>query len=83
VFKLQQERDALYNAGGAPILSDPTGASGSDVGQELDLMVKFLVSPRADLLFGYSHLFSGDFVINTLGGRGGEDFYYGQCSVKF
>lgn len=83
VFKLQQSRDALYNAGGAPILADPTGAAGSNVGQELNLAARFLLSPRADMVFGYSHLYSGDFIINTLGGRRGEDFYFGQFSLKF
>ncbi len=83
IFKLQQARDSLYNVGGAPILTDATGASGGNVGQELDLMVKYIFSPQSDLVFGYSHLYSGDFIINQLGGRRGEDFYYGQFSVKF
>lgn len=83
IFHLQQSRDALYNAAGVVVRSDPTGAAGSDVGQELDLTVTFLLAPRCDLLLGYSHLFSGDFIRNTPGGVGGEDFYYGQCHLRF
>jgi hypothetical protein len=83
IFHLQQSRDAMYNAAGNVLRYDPTGAAGTDVGQELDLTVVFLLTPRCDLLFGYSHLYSGDFIRNTRGGVGGEDFYYGQCRLRF
>ncbi len=83
IFKLQQSRDALYNAAGVAVRRDATGAAGSDVGQEFDLTVKFLLTPRLDVLLGYSHLFSGDFIGNTPGGVAGEDFYYGQCQLRF
>ena len=83
IFHLQQPRDSLYNAGGVPILTDPTGAAGRDVGQELDFDVVFLLTPRCDLLFGYSHLFPGTFIRDTLAGPIGTDFYYGQCRLRF
>ncbi len=83
IFHLDEARDALYSAGGTAIRQDVTGAAGTDVGQELDLTAKFLLTPRADLLFGYSHLYSGAFLANTAGGVAGEDFYYGQCTVRF
>ncbi len=82
VFHLESARDALYNAAGVPIRVDNTGASGDDVGQELDFTVTFLLKPSCDLLVGYSHFFSGPFIRNS-GGVTGEDFYYGQLRVRF
>ncbi len=83
IFHLQQATDALYSAGGGGIRFDPTGAAGTNVGQELDLTAKFIITPRCDLLLGYSHLYSGAFLANTLGGIAGEDFYYGQFTLRF
>ena len=85
VFHLQQPLDALYGAGGLPIRLPPPGGAGRDVGQELDLTLKYSFTPRADILFGYSHLFAGDFIVNTTppGGGVGQDFYYTQFSLRF
>jgi hypothetical protein len=85
VFFLDQARDALYNAPGTAIRVDPTGAAGRDVGQELDLTLQILFSPRADLLLGYSHFWAGDFVraTNPPGVTGDVDFTYAQFSWKF
>jgi hypothetical protein len=84
-FRLDEPRDALYNAAGAPIRIDPTGAAGRDVGQELDLTVQYVLSPRADLLVGYSHFWAGDFVraTNPAGVTGDVDFAYTQFSWRF
>lgn len=83
VFHLQQARDALYDAAGTPIRVDPTGAAGSDVGNEADLSLRWTFRPRADVLFGYSHLFPGPFLLHTPGGAEGRDFYYTQFSLRF
>ena len=83
IFHLQQARDALYDAGGTAIRQDPTGASGRDVGNEADLAVRWTFRPRADVLFGYSHLFPGRFLLDTPGGASGRDFYYTQFSLRF
>jgi len=64
-FWLNQSRDALYNAGGAAIRRDPTGASGTNVGDELDLTLNFHLTRYADVLTGYSYLFGGSFLENT------------------
>lgn len=82
VFHLQQARDALYDASGAVRRVDPTGASGRDVGSELDMTLRWTFRPRADVLFGYSHLFPGRFLLDT-GGAPGRDFYYTQFSLRF
>jgi hypothetical protein len=64
-FELANAHDALYNAGGKPIARDPTGAAGSNVGDELDFVVNFHVSATSDLMVGYSHLFPGLFLLRT------------------
>jgi hypothetical protein len=85
IFFLDEPRDALYNSAGAPIRVDPTGAAGRDVGQELDLTVQYIFSPRADVLVGYSHFWAGDFVsaTNPPGVTGDVDFTYTQFSWRF
>jgi hypothetical protein len=85
VFFLDEPRDALYNAPGNPIRVDRTGAAGREVGQELDLTVQYIFSPRADLLVGYSHFWAGDFVraTNPPGVTGDVDFTYTQFSWRF
>jgi hypothetical protein len=84
VFFLDEARDALYNANGAVIRFDPTGAAGRDVGQELDLTAQFIFSPRTDLLVGYSHFWAGDFVraTNPAGVTGDVDFTYVENSWR-
>ena len=98
VFHLEQARDALYNAAGNAIYQDPTGLSGTDVGQELDLVLQWTLTPRSNVLFGYSHFWGGDYfdspTIQTAGvpaggratnGSDGKDadFFYSQFTVRF
>lgn len=85
IFNLAQARDALYNASGVPIRRSPTGAAGTYVGQELDLLLQVVINARADVLFGYSHFFAGSFVkaTNPVGVSGNADFYYSQWSWRF
>jgi hypothetical protein len=72
-FWLDQPRDALYNAGGVAIRRDPTGAAGSDVGDEMDIVCNFHVARYCDLMLGYSRLFGGGFLERTAGGGLAED----------
>lgn len=85
IFHLAEARDALYNATGAPIRVSPTGAAGTSVGQELDLLYQIRFNPRADVVFGYSHFFAGSFVkaTNPAGVSGNADFYYSQWTWRF
>lgn len=83
IFHLDQAQDALYDAAGAIVRQDPTGAAGTNVGQELDLLLRWTLTPRTELVFGYSHLFPGDFLLSTPGGAPGRDFYYTQFTARF
>ena len=40
-FWLAEARDALYNAAGVAYRRDPTGQSGTDVGNEIDFILNF------------------------------------------
>lgn len=82
LFWLADDTDALYNAAGVASRQDVTGASGSEVGRELDFVLMYALRPGVDLHLGYCHFWSGDFIENT----GGQDFaylLYTQMSIKF
>ena len=72
-FYLADRRDALYNAAGNAVRRDPTGRAGSEVGQELDVVLNFHLSKHADVLAGYSHLWGGNFLRNTAGPNAAPD----------
>ena len=81
-FYLANTRDFLYNAAGLATLRDPTGQSGSHVGDEIDFRVNVHVSRHQDLLFGYSKLFAGDFLKAQRPGIS-PDFFYAQYVIRF
>lgn len=81
-FWLASSKDALYNAAGAATRRDATGRSGDDVGDELDLRFNVHASRHQDILFGYSKLFSGDFIKKT-GANVSPDFFYLQYVFRF
>jgi hypothetical protein len=74
-FRLAESRDFLYNAAGRTTRRDATGASGRDVGNEIDLLANFHLTPHQDLLVGYSKLFAGDFIRGT-GADVSPDLFY-------
>lgn len=75
-------RDALYNAGGIAVRRDPRGDSGHEVGHELDLTIKWQVDVHMSLLFGYSHMWTSDFIQGT-GKDEDPDLFYVMYSYKF
>ena len=81
-FYLNDSKDALYSKQGVVERQDPTGHSGNHVGDEIDLINNIHLSQHEDLLFGYSHLFPGEFLQKT-GFPGGVDFCYVQYSIKW
>jgi hypothetical protein len=64
-FRLAEANDFLYNAAGAPTRRSLTGLAGRDVGNEIDFLANFHLTPHLDVLFGYSKLFAGDFIRRT------------------
>jgi len=47
------------------------------------MSLKWILAPRADIVFGYCHLFPGPFLLDTPGGANGRDFYYTQLTARF
>lgn len=60
---------------------DPTGRSGSFVGQELDVRLIFKLNPRVDVETGYACFLPGTFARNT-GPADDSDFFYVQTTVR-
>lgn len=94
-FWLADRRDALYTNGGAASFQDPTGSAGNEIGHELDLQLRWSISPRAHFLVGYSYLWAGDYfdspiiqggsagiAPNGASGNNGE-FTYIQSTLRF
>jgi hypothetical protein len=84
-FWLADRSDALYNAAGIATRRDPTGRSGSHVGEELDFVLNFHLTEHADILTGYSHLWGGEFLRNTAGPAAARNagLYYLQFSYRW
>ena len=82
LFWLAEDRDGLYNAADIVSFQDATGASGNEVGQEIDLTANIAIRPGVGLLLGYSHFWSGDFVRNQ-GGQNSAYLLYSQMSIKY
>jgi len=73
--------DALYNAAGGVVRAGALGSS-SEVGNELDLTVKYALDRHAMVLLGYSHLFAGDFIEES-GPDDDIDFAYVSVQYTF
>jgi hypothetical protein len=82
MFWLTENEDALYNAGGAAVRRDPFGASGTEVGHEVDLTVAWKLDRHSNLLFGYSHFWDSDLIRQT-GMSENADLFYVQYGFKF
>ena len=63
-------------------VSRNTRQAGTNVGQELDLLVNFTLTKHQNVVLGYSHLFAGDFIKQTGNGRD-VDFVYAQWGFRW
>jgi hypothetical protein len=82
-FFADQDRDALYSAGGSKLRPAPVGGAGSHkFGHELDLAVKIVIDSHTTALIGYSHFWPGGFVRAT-GDDDEPDLIYAQIEYKF
>jgi hypothetical protein len=85
-FDLASARDALYNAAGNVVRSDPSGRAGRYVGDELDVVLNFLVNPNADWQIGLAHFWAGPFIQRTAKSSetaGDGNFFYTQFTFRF
>ena len=81
-FHLAQARSPLFTAGGVPLRYDPTGAAGTYVGDEIDLIVNFHLTAHQDILIGYSKLFAGSFIKRT-GPDVSPELFYLQHQLRW
>jgi hypothetical protein len=57
----------------------PQSLDSQDFGQELDCTVKYLIGPRSNVLFGYSHFWRGSKILAPHD----ADFIYSQWELNF
>jgi hypothetical protein len=79
---LLQARGAWKNAGGAVLGFDPTGQSGTHVGDEVDFLVAFPLHKHLKVLSGCSLFLPGEFARKTRG-EDKQHFVYLQTQVDF
>jgi hypothetical protein len=93
-FELDQESDNWYHVGGTAVNGQgadrfiDSGGTNQDVddelGQEIDVTLKYKMFENFGVVAGYSHFFSGDFIEDTMGANDrGVDWFYLQTTVKF
>ncbi|HPD16489.1 MAG TPA: alginate export family protein [Planctomycetota bacterium] len=73
-FRLADNDDALYNAGGQVVRAGGTGTS-NRVGSEIDLLARYNLDRHQAIIGGYSHFFPGTFVDQS-GSAKDIDFAY-------
>ena len=81
-FYLDDAHDSLYNKIGVATRSSPTGAAGTNVGRELDLLLNFHLTNHQDIQLAYSHLWAGSFLARTGSGKD-IDYGYVQYTYRF
>ena len=80
-FWRAREEDALYNAGGGVLRQGAPGTS-LEVGQEIDILLKYAYNIHTVILLGYSHFFPGKFLSQT-GPDDPSDFVYASFQFTF
>lgn len=82
-FWLSEESDALYNAGGVPVLRDKKGRSGVEFGQEMDIWLEWMLTPSSTFSLGYSHFWDDNFVHNLVREDDDPDMFIVQYRYRF
>ncbi|MFP4497791.1 MAG: alginate export family protein [Vulcanimicrobiota bacterium] len=81
MFNLAQARDAWYKKNGTVFLQDPTGTWGTDMGNELDIELRYNAK-TFDIRTGYSKFYPGQCVRNLKGKADPSDWYFISGEVK-
>ena len=83
-FFLETQTDTPYSVVQTPFNGANLPGS-ADLGHEIDLLATYNLSPRSNLVLGYSHFFSGAYYETTPGVpfTGDADFFYSQYTVNF
>lgn len=88
LFELENEDDAWYGAGGGPNGGFTAGAlnavnADDEIGEEIDVTLKYDFFERLNTTLGYSHFFAGDMIDDVKGDDDGADWFYLMTSIKF
>lgn len=83
-FFLATQSDTPYSVVMTPFNAGNTPGS-TDLGHEIDLLAKYSIGPRSNLVLGYSHFFAGNYYTATPGTpfQGDASFIYSQWTVNF
>jgi hypothetical protein len=81
-FELADKRDAWYYGNGKPQRKDIKGASGSTLGQEALVTMKYIFNKHFDIYTGYCYFFPGEFIKNTTGYKGESSLGFLQIEYK-
>lgn len=79
-YWLANAHDALYPTRGSVIASDPTGKSGTHVGEEADIQLIYTPTRQTEFGAGYGHLFTGHFLNKT---TKGVDYSYPYLLMEY
>jgi hypothetical protein len=83
-FWVDEDKDALYSAGGVSGRRNTSGAGSHFVGNEVDVAVKVILDVHTTFLIGYSHMWPGGFIDKTGDGSGDQaSLFYFQFEYKF
>jgi len=74
-FMADSAADIVPSIGGTP----PQSTSMTHFGDELDLLAKYKIGPRSNVLFGYSHFWRGNKILAPKD----ADFFYTQWEMNF
>jgi hypothetical protein len=81
-FQLAESKDAWYYSTEKSVRRDKKGATGTDLGQEIDLVLGKKLSANVSAEVSYCHFFAGDFAEAT--GKGEDaDWVYVMTTLTF
>lgn len=84
IFHRQNPLDVPYGVDMMPLVGSPGGSG--DYGQELDVVLQWAIRPRAEMSFGYSRFFAGEFFRSNPSPapyQDDADFFYTQLILRF
>jgi hypothetical protein len=82
-FRLAEEEDALFHAGGGTILGPGQAGGEDEIGQEIDLVATYKYNEVLTFEGAYAHFFVGDAVEEARPEAEDADFAYLQMNLKF
>jgi hypothetical protein len=82
-FRLAQARDAWYWGSGRLTRRDATGQAGRRLGQEVDLILRWQVNRKLEIMAGYARFFPASYVANTSGKSRDANWAFAQLTYNF